>query len=239
MSTPKGAKAPRIVAELGRPETPEETAARKAQNSRNHRANQTMRNLIYSLIATLILVLVIVAVVVRPAPEESPAIDYHAIAADSQVSSSIPLVDPNLPPSFTSNSAELTNSADGVSTWYIGLITPTDEFIGVTQGINANPTWVSQQLEERTPTGTETIDGRIWDVYDHRDEKDPGNLAYAMVATFAGVEPGDDTTGQVSANGTSYILFGTADSNEFRTVAASVGTELTEAETAQPDGAGE
>ena len=61
----------------------------------------------------------------------------------------------------------------------------------------------------------------------------------AMVATFAGVEPGDDTTGQVSANGTSYILFGTADSNEFRTVAASVGTELTEAETAQPDGAGE
>ena len=239
MVTPRGAKAPRIVAELGRPETPEETAARKAQNSRNHRANQTMRNLIYSLIATLILVLVIVAVVVRPDPEATPSVDYHAIADEAQVSAAVPLVDPNLPPTFTSNSAELTNSADGVSTWYIGLITPTEEFIGVTQGINANPTWVSQQLEEITPTGTETIDGRVWDIYDNRETKDPGNLAYAMVATFAGLEPGQDTTGQVSANGTSYILFGTADSNEFRTVAASVGTELTAAETALPDGAGQ
>jgi len=219
VSTTKGAKPPRIVAELGRPETPEETAARKAQNSRNHRANQTLRNLIYSLIATLALTLLIVAVVVRPDPAETPAVDYHTVAAESQVQASEPLVDPDLPPAFTSNSAELTNSADGVSTWYIGLITPTKEFIGVTQGINANPTWIAQQLESQPATGTETIDGREWDIYDHRDEKDPGNLAYAMVTIVPGASMDD-------SNDTAYILFGTADANEFRTVAASVDAEL-------------
>jgi len=226
VSTTKGAKPPRIVAELGRPETPEETAARKAQNSRNHRANQTLRNLIYSLIATLALTLLIVAVVVRPDPAETPAVDYHTIAAESQVSASEPLIDPDLPPAFTSNNAQLTNSADGVSSWYIGFITPSKEFVGLTQGINANPTWTSQQLENLTPTGTETIDGREWDIYDHRDEKDPGNLAYAMVTTVT-------TTGAASTDestDTTYILFGTADANEFRTVAASVDAELDQPE---------
>jgi hypothetical protein len=43
----------RVVAELGRPETPAETAARKAESSRLHRQRQTVNNLVYSLIATL------------------------------------------------------------------------------------------------------------------------------------------------------------------------------------------
>ena len=51
----------RVVAELGRPETAEETAARKAENSRNHRSRQTVNNLVYSLLATLGIVVVIVA----------------------------------------------------------------------------------------------------------------------------------------------------------------------------------
>ena len=40
------AQHPRIVAELGRPETPDETASRKAESSRVYRASQNTRNLI-------------------------------------------------------------------------------------------------------------------------------------------------------------------------------------------------
>jgi hypothetical protein len=58
---------PRIVAELGRPETPEETAARKAENSRKHRENQTLRNLVFALLSSLAVVLVLVLVVGGPA----------------------------------------------------------------------------------------------------------------------------------------------------------------------------
>ena len=219
MSTPRSGKPARIVAELGRPETPEETAARKAQNSRNHRANQTMRNLVYSLIATLVLVLLLVVVVVRPNPDVLEPVDYHTIAEEAQEGSDVPLVDPILPPEYTSNSAKLTTSADDVSTWYIGLLTPSNEFVGISQGINANPTWVAQQLDQNRITGTEVVDGVTWDVYDYRDAQDPGNLAYAMVATF-------DDASEVSADGTAYVLFGTADSNEFRTIASAVVSEI-------------
>lgn len=218
MSSPKSAKAPRIVAELGRPETPDETAARKARNTINHRANQTLRNLIYSLIATLAIVLLLVVVVVRPDPTIIEPTDYQTIAAEAQVDSEVPLIAPDLPAGFTSNNAELTTATDGVSTWYVGLITPSKEFIGFTQGIESNPTWIAQQLDQHLPTGTDSIEGIDWDVYDYRDAEDPGNLAFAMVATF-----GDES---VDATGTSYVLFGTADSNEFRTVAASIAADL-------------
>lgn len=219
MSSPTSGKPPRIVAELGRPETPEETAARKARNTIQHRANQTLRNLIYSLVATLALVLLLVVVVVRPDPTVLEPIDYQTVAAEAQVDSDVPLIAPELPSGYTSNSAELTTSADGVSSWYVGLVTPSNEFVGFTQGIESNPTWIAQQLDQHLPTGTDTVDGVVWDIYDYRDSSDPGNLAFAMVATF-----GD---GNVSADGTSYVLFGTADSNEFRTVAASIGAEFT------------
>ena len=56
---------PREVAELGRPETPEETAARKAENSRKHRQRQTLKNLVLALAASLGVVFIIVLLVPR------------------------------------------------------------------------------------------------------------------------------------------------------------------------------
>jgi hypothetical protein len=47
------AQSPRIVAELGRAETPDETAARKAESSRVYRASQNTRNLVAALIVTI------------------------------------------------------------------------------------------------------------------------------------------------------------------------------------------
>ena len=211
-------KEPRIVAELGRPETPEETAARKAENSLNHRKNQTLRNLIYSLIATLVVVLVLVAVVVRPDPEVARSVDFHQIAAESQVNASVPLTDPALSDEWTANDASLTTSSDQISTWYIGLITPKEQFIAIKQGIGANPTWVSQQLEEVTPTGTTVVDGVTWDVYDHRNSENPGNLAYAMVTTVPEpVEGAADGTGS-----STYVLYGTAVTDEFEELATAI-----------------
>lgn len=211
MTDPKRSKPAPIVAELGRPETPEETAARKAETSRTHRANQTLINLIWSLVATLAVVLVLVLVVVRPSPEVLDPVDYHAVAEQAQVNSEVPLADPQLPAQWTSNSASLTTAADGISTWYIGFITPSDTFIAMSQGIEANPTWVSTLLESGIATGSETIEGIDWQVYDNREGEDPGNLAYAMSTTV-----GDS----------SYVIYGTADSNEFRTLATALEAEI-------------
>jgi len=205
-----GQKPPRIVAELGRPETPQETADRKAENSRRHRANQTLINLVVALVASLGVVVFIVTVVVRdPAPRAM--VDFAAVAAQSQSLADVPLSVPALPPDWAANSAELRVPENDVTTWYVGFITPAQQFIALNQGIESNPTWLSALLDPVRVTGSETIDGRTWDVYDNRDGDDPGNLAYAMVT---------------SEGDTVWVLNGTADEQEFRTLATTLGSEI-------------
>jgi Protein of unknown function (DUF4245) len=201
---------PPIVAELGRPETPEEAAGRKAQASRTHRENQTFQNLAFALLACLIVVLVTVLVVVRPDPPAPPAVDYRTIA--SEAGSTVPLAVPDLPSTWRSNSAMFDEKpADGVAQWYIGFVTPTQQFVGFRQGLNANPTWLANQLSGRTVTGTTTIGGVVWQVYEHRNVQDAGNLAYALSATS-----GDSD----------LVLFGTASDEEFGTIALSVAASV-------------
>jgi hypothetical protein len=214
------AKEPAIVAELGRPETPEETAARKAENSRKHRANQTLRNLLWSLAASVGLMLLLVVVVVRPAQPEREPVDFATVAAEAQPGVDEPLAVPVVPPQWVSNAADLRTAQDGVSTWYIGFITPAEEFIALSQGIDANPTWLVTLLDKGRATGSETIDDVEWTVYDNREGEDPGNLAYAMVT-----EAGDST----------FVLYGTADDNEFRTMAGSITSEIAKAGTEGAD----
>ena len=50
---------PRIVAELGRPETPQETADRKAASSARYRSSKTFRNLVAALLITIAVVAVV------------------------------------------------------------------------------------------------------------------------------------------------------------------------------------
>ena len=207
-------KPPAVVAELGRPETPQETAARKAENSANHRNRQTINNLVYSLIATVALVAVIVIVVPRGNPTATkPAVDYTSIAQQGQGSEPDAFLVPKLPSSWKSNNAELrTKTADKVDSWYIGLITPKQQFIGITQGFGANDSWVSEQVDKSRIKGTRDIDGVRWDVYDNRSSgSNNGNVDYALVT-----QSGDSTV----------ILFGTADDTEFRTVASSLASQI-------------
>lgn len=202
-------KEPAVVAELGRPETPEETAARKAENSRRHRSNQTLLNLVIALVASLGIVLFLVVVVVRPDSATRPAVDYVAIAGDAQAASDEPLIVPRLPQGWSANDARLVTKS-GILDWYVGFITPSTQFVALEQGIQGNPTWLATIIESAKPTGTTSIDGLDWTIYDRRDAKDPGNFAYSMSTT---------------SGGSTIVLHGTAPTAEFELLAASVAAE--------------
>ena len=77
--------------------------------------------------------------------------------------------------------------------------------------IDANPSWTSAQLEGALPSSTTRIAGITWDVYDRRDADDPGNLAYALVATV---------------ERSTFVLAGTASDEEFETLAGAVAAEV-------------
>jgi hypothetical protein len=201
-----------IVAELGRPETAEETWLRKDTARRARKEHQTAFNLVLALIASLGIVLFLVAVVARPDSTVDRNVDYRQVADQADVPG-VTLAAPALPEGFSSNRADYTDkTADGVDVWTVGFLTPDKQYIGMQQGIRANPTWVANQLDQHRATGTRAIGGTKWTVYDRRDERqDAGNQLYALVGTF-----GTDTV----------VLAGTADDASFRAIAGAVAKQL-------------
>ena len=202
-----------IVAELGRPETPEETARRKAQTSADHRRRQTVNNLIYSLLATLALVVVIVLMVPRPTPDAVKSVDYVKIAQQGAGTEPDPLITPRLPSDWKSNSAQLRQqTGDRVDEWYIGLITPSQQYIGMVQGFRANATWLAGQVANSNPVGSTTVDGVKWSIYDNRQSsRDVGDVQYALSA---------------AEGASTVVLYGTADTQEFTQLADVVSRQL-------------
>ncbi|MEO8262950.1 MAG: DUF4245 domain-containing protein [Pseudolysinimonas sp.] len=201
-----------IVAELGRPETPDEAADRKALASAKRRANQTTLNLVLALLASLAVVALVVLVVVRPQSVQRDPVDYLGIASDAQESVDVPLAAPALPDGWSANRAELTESAgDAVQSWQIGFLTPSQQYIGLVQGIDANASWLAAQTGNSEATDRIRIGDTEWRVFDRRDADDPGNLAFALTADF-----GRSTV----------VLGGTASDAEFATLAESVAAEL-------------
>jgi hypothetical protein len=201
-----------IVAELNRAETPEEIAERKAAASARRRANQTPLNLVFALLASMGVVALVVLVVVRPTSIERDPIDYAAVAAGAQQAVDVPLVVPDLPGGWTANRAELVSGGtDGIASWQIGLLTPGEQYIGFVQGIDVDDRWMSEQTASAEATDRVTIGDRVWQVYDRRDVRDPGNLAYVLT-TVSGES--------------AIVLGGTASDAEFEALAAAVDAEL-------------
>ncbi|WP_253259409.1 DUF4245 domain-containing protein [Subtercola boreus] len=201
-------KPPRVVAELGRPETLEETTARKAEQSRKYRANKTINNLWLSLIVCVGVVIVIVLLVPRNDSSQLQSIDYRSVAASAQASLPVPVAVPDLPSGWSSNAAEIRSGTDGIAYWYIGLLSPTSTFVALSQGVDANDSWLSDQMHDTAASSTIAIDGIQWTVYDNRTSRqDVGNVKYALTTT---------------SGRSTYVLYGTATDNDFRLVASSI-----------------
>lgn len=209
------AKNPRIVAELGRPETPEETAERKARDSRLRRERQTLSNLIYALLASVAMVAVIVAIVPRSDTPIDRNIDAEAAAERADSTLGTRALVPNI--SETITSAEIRRSSDDVTSWFVGYVTAGEEYIGFSQAVDANEGWIAIQMAETRPDGSVDVDGLTWVVYDNRDSNaDVGNAEYGMV------------TEVTDPNGVpmTLVLSGSASVEEFQLAAREVARAL-------------
>ena len=113
-----------------------------------HRAKQTVINLALSLVATLGIVLVTVLVVPRDDSNRIKPVDYVAAATAAEDSSKLNLVAPStLPEGWWANQAKWSeSSADGVKVWKVGFVGPQNQYVGITQAFDVNPTWVAMQI---------------------------------------------------------------------------------------------
>lgn len=175
----------RIVAELGRPETPEETAARKAESSRRYRSSKTFRNLIAALLVTVAVVLVVIAAVPRGEPAPRPQPDVPALAAELSADLGRPALSPALPEGWRVNQA-MTEGQGGTDAWTMVYVRSGESgFVRVAQGLDAGEEWVAQILGGARSSETIDIDGIAWNVYRPSDPERAGNISYAL-STAAG-----------------------------------------------------
>lgn len=179
MATP-----PRIVAELGRPETPEETADRKAASSRAYRSSKTFRSLAGALLATLALVAIVVISGPHGSFDATPQIDVAAVAKQAASSYDTTIVVPTVPKDWRVNRAAV--GGDSTPTWTVVYATGSAPgFVNVAQGIGADSAWDARLLSGAGATGSVRIDGITWTEYGIGDPSQTANISYA-IGTVAG-----------------------------------------------------
>ncbi|MEN2740084.1 DUF4245 family protein [Microbacterium sp. X-17] len=172
------ARGPRVVAELGRPETPEETADRKAESSRVYRSSQTFRNLIAALLVTLAVVVVVVLGVPRGDLAPTPTIDVAQAAQSASTDMGRPILVPDVSSTWLVNGAAVAGAEQPV--WTIVYATDGNAFLRVSQAFGAGSDWALTTLAGKRPAGTTTIDGVPWDVWRISDVQSAGNVSFAL-----------------------------------------------------------
>lgn len=206
-------KPPVVVAELGRPETPSETASRKAEQSRLYKQRKTVNNLVFSLLVSLGLVLVMVLVVPRGTDQWSAhTVNVAESARQSEASAGRPLISPEAPETWKAKQALVRGEGDIVE-WYVGYTTENEAYAALSQAFTSSgdevaDTWIAQRFDGQEPTGSERIGDLDWIVYDHpKRNPDETNMVFGM---------------QTQIGTTTLLVYGTDRPEVLRTLAAGI-----------------
>ena len=176
-----------------------------------YRAKQTVRNLIYSLLVTLGLVLAIILGVPRDDSNRLQAVDYTAIAASASQTEGTLVLAPKIPADWYSNAARLDQTL-GVRGWYVGFVTEENEFIGLSQAFETNPSWEAEILKTNFLEGEIELAGLTWEIWPTiNPQSPPGTKEFALKHSF-----GESVV----------VIYGTADRSDFELVAQAIADNL-------------
>lgn len=176
----------RVVAELGRPETESETAARKAESSRAYRSSQTFRNLIAAIIVTVVLLGAIVLIVPRGTVAQPEQKDAGAIAEalSNDLQRPVYALD-EVPNGWQINGTPARTEDSGARVWKVVYAPDKDNtrdtgFVTLEQAFDADADRVAVRLAGARADGTVDIDGREWTRYAMSDSLRGQNVTYAL-----------------------------------------------------------
>lgn len=177
----------------------------------SRRARQSMLNLALSLAATVGVVLLLVLGVPRDDSSRLLRIDYQTEATAAAAALGKPVAAPELPEGWWSNSARLEES-DGVTSWYVGFVTPGNQYLGIRQTYQPNPTWIALQLVGNGKAETAKIAGLDWEYWPTLNPSDPpGTRERALLHVSESI---------------ALVIFGTADWPELEMLAKLIAEDL-------------
>lgn len=175
------------------------------------RAKATVRNLIYSMLVTLGIVLLLILGVPRDDSNRIQPIDYQEIAISASNAEGYQALAPEIPEGWYSSAARLDNTL-GVRGWYLGFVTDDNQFIGLSQAFQTNPSWESEMLKTNILEGEIEISGLTWEIWPTRNPSNPpGTKEFALKHNFAE---------------SSVIIYGTAERADFELIATSIAEQL-------------
>lgn len=98
---------------------------------------------------------------------QRPTVNVSAVASDAKGAAGFSPAAPSLPAGYSANYARwVSGTSDGVNHWDVGWVTPQQQFVSIEQTAMANPTWITQQVNEAPITGTRSAGGITWTLYD-------------------------------------------------------------------------
>ena len=204
--------AQRVVAELGRPETPEETAARKAESSRVYRSSQNFRNLIAAILATVFVVAIVIFGVPRGDLPERESVDPAPIASQAAETFGRTIIVPAVPSDWRVNAAEVASDG-GSSAWTIAYVPAETGFLRFAQAFDTDEAWARSALAGAAPSDTVNIGGVEWDIFEPADPSRAANISYAL-----GTQAGSDYV----------LLYGSATAEQTADLATIVAPDVQE-----------
>ena len=131
------------------------------------RTKRGIRDLILSLAVVAVFVAFLFAVVWRPAPEAVKPVDTQFPLEAARAQADYPVLFPEgLPSGWTPTSARFENG-----TWFVGYVTPEQEYVAVTQTAGDSADFVKEQTLEGQADGSRTIDGTQWQQFISGDQR--------------------------------------------------------------------
>ena len=167
------------------------------------RANASVIGMIIALVVSIAAFLPII--LMNPLPKSDgyrPDIDVAAVSRNAADVAGFTPAAPDTGGAFRPNYARWeAGTGSGVPTWEVGFLTPKDSFIALVQTTKANPTWLLQQTRNAPVTGSRNAGGQEWEL------RDTGKGEKSLVLDY---------------RGTTVILSGAAELDEFATLADAV-----------------
>ncbi|MHC6591047.1 DUF4245 domain-containing protein [Arthrobacter sp. C152] len=167
------------------------------------RANASVIGMVIALLLSIAAFLPVVLMNPQPKSEGyRPDIDVASVAQNAADVAGFTPVAPDTGNAFRANYARWeAGTGTGVPTWEVGYLTPKGSFIGLVQTKSANPTWLLQQTRNAPVTGSRNAGGQEWEL------RDTGKGDKSLVLAY---------------RGTTVILSGAAQLDEFATLADAV-----------------
>ena len=140
------------------------------------RGRETAFDMVRSLGLVFLFVAVLLAITWRAKPDPIHVVDYNGATASARLQIDWPVLSPTgLPDAWRATSARIDRGADGAIEWYVGMVTPSDQFASIAQsdvkGGAALRKYVADRTEGAVESGTSTVAGTPWRRFVSGDEK--------------------------------------------------------------------